>query len=224
MEDFHPTERGKATRSKKMSLLAIIIPVGFAGLLAGAEYHMARHSKWDVLSQRFRNTSAPPNPWRGCRFVQMEIQEGNRLKRTTYGHSYSRSAMDQIWAQMFPKVLVSIGPAGLYLKRQPWNFQHHQILIPWSRFASVQTISGTQHVTESVGRQLGIGGEQFRAKMPNVLNGAINTLAGDIVELRLADPKLRIDLPAQAVGNWEQYAAAKPKAPARQESSLVGAK
>jgi hypothetical protein len=206
-----------------MSLFAIIIPVGFAGLLAGSEYLMARNSKWDVLAQRFRNTSAPPNAWRGCRFVQMEIQEGNRLKRTTYGHAYSRSPLDQIWAEVFPRVLVSIGPAGLYLKRQPWNFQHHQILIPWSRFASIQTISATQHATESVGRQLGLAGEKFRANMPNVISGAIDKLAGDVVELRLADPKLRIELPAQAVGNWEQYAAAKPKTPARPSSSLVGA-
>lgn len=207
-----------------MSLLAIIIPVGFAGLLAGSEYLMARNSKWDVLGQKFRNTSAPPNPWRGCRFVQMEIQEGNRLKRTTYGHGYSRKWLDQVWAQAFPKVLVSVGPAGLYLKRQPWNFQHHQMLIPWSRFASVQTISATQHVTESVGRQYGIAGDKFREKMPNVIAGAIDKLAGDVVELRLSDPKLRIELPAQAVGNWEQYAAAKPKAPAPQPSSLVGAR
>ena len=73
-----------------MSLLPVIIPVGFAGLLVGSEFLMARHSKWDVLAQKFRNTSAAPNAWRGCRFVQMEIQEGNRLKRTTFGHSHSR--------------------------------------------------------------------------------------------------------------------------------------
>jgi hypothetical protein len=184
---------------------------------------MARHSKWDVLSQKFRNTSIPPNGWRGCRFVQMEIQEGNRLKRTTYGHGYSRSSLDAVWANMFPKVLVSAGPAGLYLKRQPWNFLHHQILIPWSRFSSVQTISGTQHVTESAGRQLGFAGQQFRAHMPNVVAGVIDKLAGDVVELRLSDPNLRIDLPANSVGNWEQYVGAKTKGPVRQPSSLVGA-
>ena len=205
-----------------MSLAIILIPVGFAGLLAGSEYLMARHSKWDVLAQKFRNTSAPPNAWRGCRFVQMEIQEANRLKRTTYGHSYSRSPLDQIWAQVFPKVLVSIGPAGLYLKRQPWNFQHPQVLIPWSRFVAIQTISATQHATESAGRPLGFGGEPFRAKMPNAVTGVLDKLAGDVVELRLSDPKVRIELPAQVVGNWEQYATAKPKTPARPPSSLVG--
>ena len=205
-----------------MSLLAIIIPVGFAGLLVGSEYLMARNSKWDVLGQKFRNAFAPPNPWRDCRFLQMEIQEGNRLKRTTYGHARSRKWLDQVWAKAFPKVLVSIGPAGLYLKRQPWNFQHPQILIPWSRLASIQTISGTKHLTDSVGRQHGFAGEKFRANMPNVISGAIDKLTGDFVELRLSDPKLRVEIPAQAVGNWEQYAAAKPKAPAPQPSSLVG--
>jgi hypothetical protein len=54
--------------------LTIIIPMVFAGLLAASEYFMARHSKWDVLAQKFRNASTPPNEWRGCRFVQMEIR------------------------------------------------------------------------------------------------------------------------------------------------------
>lgn len=206
-----------------MILATILIPVGVAGLIAGSEYLMSRNSKWDVLSQKFRNTSAPPNGWRGCQFFQMEIQEGNRLKRTTYRHGYSRSTLDNVWANLFPKVLMSAGPAGLYLKRQPWNFLHPQILIPWSRFNSIQAISGTQHVTESAGRQLGFPGQQFRAKMPNVVAGVIDKLAGDIVELRLSDPNLRIDLPANTIGNWEQYTGAKTKAPVRQPSSLVGA-
>ena len=206
-----------------MVLATILIPVGVAGLFAAAEYFKARHSKWDVLSQKFRNTSVPPNGWRGCRFAQMETLEGNLLKRTIYGHSYSKSTLDNVWANLFPKVLMSAGPAGLYLKRQPWNFQHPQILIPWSRFNSIQTISGTQHVTESAGRQFGFPGQQFRMKMPNVVAGVINKLAGDVVELRLADPSLRIDLPANAADNLEQYAGAKTKAPVQQPSSLVGA-
>ncbi len=103
---------------------AIIIPVAVVGLFAGSEYLMARHSKWDQLSQKFRTTSIPPNGWRGCRFLQIETQEGNRLKRTTYRRGYSKSAMDALWANVFPKVLVSASPAGLYLKRQPWNFLH----------------------------------------------------------------------------------------------------
>ena len=82
-----------------MSLAIILIPVGFAGLLAGSEYLMARHSKWDVLAQKFRNTSAPPNAWRGCRFVQMEIQEANRLKRTTYG----TATQDPRWTRFGPR-------------------------------------------------------------------------------------------------------------------------
>jgi len=40
----------------------------------------------------------------------------------------------------------------------------------------------------------------------------MDTLAGDVVELRLADPSRRINLPASSVPNWEQYAAAKPTA------------
>jgi hypothetical protein len=58
--------------------------------------------------------------------------------------------------------------------------------------------------------------------MPNVVTGVLNKLAGDVVELRLSDPKVRIELPAQPVGNWERYATAKPKTPARPPSSLVG--
>ena len=205
-----------------MSLATILIPVLVLGLLAGSEYFMARHSKWDVLAQKFRNASTPPNNWRGCRFVQMEILQGSVLKRTTYGHGYTKPGLDALWAKMFPKVLVSAGPAGLYLKRQPWNFQHPQILIPWSRFASIERISGTQHVTETAGRQLGYRGEKFRAHMPNAVAGVINKLAGDVLELRLSDPGVRIDLPADAVADWERYTVSKPKSPVRQPSSPVG--
>jgi len=119
---------------------------------------MARHSKWDVLSQKFHNMSTLANGWRRCRFFHLEIPEGNRLKRPTYGHGYSESALDATWAKMFPKVFGVCRPRGLYLKRQQWNFLHHQIFIPWSRFASIQTISGTEHVTETAGRQLGFSG------------------------------------------------------------------
>ena len=97
--------------------LTIIIPMVFVGLLAASEYFMARHSKWNVLAQKFRNASTPANEWRGCRFVQMEIRQGNVLKRTTYGHGYTKPGLDRLWAKMFPKVLASAGPAGLYLKR-----------------------------------------------------------------------------------------------------------
>jgi hypothetical protein len=206
-----------------MSLETILIPVGVAGLFVGSEYLMASNSKWNVLSQKFGNTSIPPNGWRGCRFFQMEIQEGNRLKRTTYGHGYSKSTLDSVWANLFPKVLIAAGPAGLYLKRQPWNFRHPQILIPWSRFTSIQTLSGTQYATETAGRQRGFPGQQFQAKIPKFVAGLIDRLAGDVVELRLSDPNLRIDLPANTVSNLEQYVAPKTKAPVRQPPSLVGA-
>ncbi len=76
-------------------------------------------------------------------------------------------------------------------------------------------------MTESAGRQLGFPGQQFRVNMPNAVAGVIDKLAGDVVELRLSDPNLRIDLPANTV-NWEQYVGAKTKAPARQPSPLVG--
>jgi hypothetical protein len=205
-----------------MSLATILIPVGFAGLCVGSEYLRARRSKWDVLSQKFRNTSMPPNGWSGCRFLQMETVDGNRLTRVTYGHGYTKSALDTIWAKLFPMASVSASPAGLYLKRRPWNFLHPPILIPWSRFNSIQTISGTQHVTETAGRQLGFRGRHFRANLPNAVVGVIDKLAGDVLELRLSDPNLRIDLPANSVGNLEHYVGAKTKAPVRQPSSLVG--
>lgn len=206
-----------------MSLATILIPVGIVGLFVASEYRMASRSKWDVLSQKFPNTSMPPSGWRGCRFLLMESVEGNRLTRVTYGHGYSKPGLDAVWANLFPKASVSAGPAGLYLKRQAWNFRHPQILIPWSRFNSIQTISGTQHVTETAGRQRGFGGEQFRVNLPKVVAGVIDKLAGDVVELRLSDPNLRIDLPAKTVGNLEQYARAKSKAPVQQPPSLVGA-
>ena len=206
-----------------MSLATILIPVGIVGLFVASEYLKASRSRWHALSQKFSNTSTPPSGWRGCRFLQMESVEGNRLTRVTYGHGYTKSALDTVWANLFPKASVSAGPAGLYLKRRPWNFRHPQILIPWSRFNSIQTISGTEHVTETAGRQRGFAGEQFRKNLPKVVAGVIDILAGEVVELRLSDPNLRIDLPANSVGNLEQYARTKSKAPVQQPPSLVGA-
>jgi hypothetical protein len=73
-------------------ILASIIPVGVVGLFAGSEYLIAGHSKWGVLSQKFRNTSIPPNGWRGCRFLELEILEGNRRKRTASCGQNTRTA------------------------------------------------------------------------------------------------------------------------------------
>jgi hypothetical protein len=65
-------------------------------------------------------------------------------------------------------------------------------------------------------------GEPFSVNLPKVLAGVIDNLAGDVVELRLSDPNLRIDFPAASVSNLEQYARTKSKAPVGQPSSLVG--
>ena len=208
-----------------MSLATVLIPVGIAGVCVASEYLRASNSKWHLLAQKFRNGDAPPNGWRGCRFVQIEIVEGNVFRRTGYGHGFPKSSLDFAWAKAFPMVSASVNPAGLYLKRRPWNFLHPQILIPWSCFTSVQNISATQHVTSSVNRQLEFRGTPLPVKIPNPVAGVMDTLVGDVVELRLADPSLRINLPASSVPNWEQYAAAKPTAPSRQPSSSpVGAR
>ena len=206
-----------------MSAVTILIPVAIAGLCVGAEYLRASNSKWNLLAQKFRNANAPPNGWHACRFVQIEIVEGNVLRRTSYGHGFPKSSLDMIWAKVFPKAFASAGPAGFYFKRQPWNFRHPQILIPWSRFTSVQNISTTQHVTGTVGRQLEFRGTPLPIKVPNPVAAVVDRLAGDVVELRLADPGLRINLPADSLPNWGQYFPVKPKTPARQPSSLVGA-
>ena len=206
-----------------MSFATILIPVGVAGVCVASEYLRASNSKWNLLAQKFRNADAPPNGWRGCRFVQMEIVEGNVFRRTGYGHGLPKSSLDFLWAKGFPMVSASVSPAGVYLKRRPWNFLHPQLLIPWSRFTSVQKISATQHATSSVNRQLEFRGTPLPVKIPDLVAGVMDTLAGDVVELRMADPGLRISLPASSVPNWEQYATAQPKAPSRQpSSSLVG--
>lgn len=72
-----------------MNIATIAIPAGIAGLIAASEYLKVRNSKWDVLAQKFRNTGTPPKGWRGCRFLRVEIQEGNRMRLTTYSHSLS---------------------------------------------------------------------------------------------------------------------------------------
>src|SRR5262249_7674996 len=149
-----------------------------------SEFLMARNSKWDVLSQKYPNRGNGPSDWHGCRFLQVEYQEGSRLRRATYSHGTSRYSTN-LWAHMFPKAYVSADRAGLYLKRQAWNFKHPALLIPWTRVNSVKTSSATEHVTDMAGRPMGIGGAQFRDRMPGVVAGLVNALAGDIVEIRL---------------------------------------
>jgi len=151
----------------------------------------------------------------------MEIQEGNRLRLTTYGHGYKKDALDILAAKMFPKVLVSVGPLGLYLKRQPWNFRHPQIVIPWSRVTSAHSLSMSEFATQAAARRLPIPGLQF-PKVPGVLAGVVDALGGEVVEVRLSDPNMRIQLPAAAVGDITQYLKPKPSAPVK-PSALVGA-
>ena len=85
-----------------------------------------------------------------------------RLK--SYSHGYLRNDLDVICARLFPKTFASAGPAGRYLKRQPWNFWHPPILIPWSRVSSVQTASRTEYMAGAVKRQMEFHGLPLRAK------------------------------------------------------------
>jgi len=174
-----------------MSLALFAIPAIAGGIFAASEYLMSKNSKWDVLSQKYRLPGAPPSAWRACRFVQIESQEGNTLKRTSYSYGISRVSTN-IWAQLFPKAFVAASPAGLYLKRQPWNFLHPAILIPWTRVSSVKTNSGTEHVTGLVARRTGLPGQQFQNNIPAAVAGIVNALAGDAVTIQLSDPYIRI--------------------------------
>ena len=197
-----------------MGFAIIAIPAAAAGIFAASEYLMSKSSKWGVLSEKYRLTGAPPSAWRPCRFLQVEYQEGNTLKRTSYTYGISRFSTN-IWAHLFPKAFVGVSHAGLYIKRQPWNFLHPAILIPWTRVSAVKTNSGTEHVTGLAGRQTGLPGQQFRNNMPAAVAGVVNALAGDVLEIRLADPNIRVYLPATAAGNLQQYVSAKPASPAK---------
>lgn len=205
-----------------MGFAIFVIPVAAAGIFGASEYLTCKSSKWDVLSQKYRLTGAQPSAWRGCRFLQLEFQAGNTLKRTSYSHGIARFSTN-IWAHLFPKAFVASSHAGLYIKRQPWNFLHPAILIPWTRVSSVKTNSGTEHVTELVGRQTGLPGQQFRNNIPAAVAGLANAFAGDVVEIRLADPNIRIWFPANAAGNLEQYVSSKPATPAKPSPLPVGA-
>lgn len=58
-----------------MILLLVIFAI--AGLVLASEYFMSRSSKWDVLCQKSGNASLPSNGWQACKFLRMEIREGN---------------------------------------------------------------------------------------------------------------------------------------------------
>jgi hypothetical protein len=109
------------------------------------------------------------------------------------------------------------------LKRQPWNFLHPPILIPWSRVSSAQTSSGTVYAAGAVDRQMELRGLPLRAKIPGAVAGVMDALMGDVVEVRLSDPNLRLQLPVSAVGDLGKYLKPKPTAPAQKPASLVGA-
>jgi len=206
-----------------MGSAILFFSVAAVGIFIASEFILARSSRWEILAQKFRNAGAPPNGWRGSRFLQFEIQEGNVLKRTIYRERLPKSPLDSLWIKLFPKVQASAGPSGLYLKRRPWNFKHPAVLIPWNCVSSVQSSGATEFATDSVGRQLGLPGQAFRANLPKAVSGIVDKLAGDVVEFRLSNPSLRIHLPASVVGNVDQYVGSKSKAPVRPPSSLVGA-
>jgi hypothetical protein len=154
-----------------------MILFAIAGVCVGSEYFMSNNSRWNLMAKKFGNPSTPPRGWQGCKFLRVEIQEGNRLRLTTYGHGYKKDALDILAAKLFPKVLVSVGPLGLYLKRQPWNFRHPQILIPWSHVTSAQSVSMSEFATQAAARRLPIPGLQF-PKVPGVLEGVVNAPGG----------------------------------------------
>lgn len=189
----------------------LFIVVVAVAIFVASEFLTARASKWDILVQKYRTSGTPQSGWRGCRFMQMERQEGSTVKRTSYTWGATRFSTN-IWVHLFPKAFVGASKNSLYLKRQPWNFLHTAILVPWSRVSSVRTTTGTEHATGLVGRQTGIPAQQFAKNIPGVVAGVMNALSGDVVEISLIDLNLRIYLPASSTGNLEQFMPAKPAA------------
>lgn len=62
-------------------LFILIVAVA---IFIASEFLMVRSGKWDVLVQNYYTSETPESGWRGCRFLQMERQEGNTVRRTSY--------------------------------------------------------------------------------------------------------------------------------------------
>jgi len=185
----------------------LIFPLLMVVFFVGGEYIMSRKSKWHALSERFKTTGSPASGWTGCRFLFVEITEGNRITRVSYrGRSrFSVSLMEHL----FPTAYAGADAKGLYLKRQPWNFMHPPLLIPWTQIAKAEVMNGTDFATDLFRRKMGFSADQVKSVVPGVVGGVLNLVAGQILRLNFSYPPMSVSVPSDALADPRKFLGAK---------------
>ena len=177
----------------------------FCGFAFLSEFLMARMSRWSELFERYPARDAPASKWSGCRFFLTERQSGGTITRTRVaGKRLS------IWAMLFPKAYVAAGPSGLYLKKQPWNFMHRTIAIPWDKIVAADVMGLLDYTAER--KQLvheKWASEKLRDVVPGSLSNVLDFAAGKVARFTLAEPAMTLAVPAESITSAKEYLSAK---------------
>jgi hypothetical protein len=196
----------------------IVIPIGFAAFYVAREFLQAGASRWRDLAQRFANSTAPDNDWQRIPFLWVEWTSGRTLSRATSGRSRMTLNMwGQFWETLFPTLRVAATRRGLHLRRQPWHFRQPPLLIPWKAVAGFQLIDGSEAATSHAGSLHPAVGAAIHGRLPGAVKAVMDAGIGEVARIDLKEPKLRLLLPADAIGDATRYvgasAAPTPSAP-----------
>jgi hypothetical protein len=179
----------------------MIFPLAMVGFFVLSEKIMSSKSRWNELSSRYRETSTPTLSWRGCRYLETEAREGNRIYRVTYGSNRLSAAM-----RLFPRVSVAVDAKGLHLKRQPWHFMHPPLLIPWTAIADIETMSSADFGARQLARRTGISEQATRGRVvPGAMGRLINLAGGSMTTVTLANPRMTLTVPAGRIEAPERF-------------------
>lgn len=186
----------------------IIFPLAMVAMFVASEMIMSSRSRWKELSARYRKAPSPGLRWRGCSYVQAEFREGNMIYRTSYGRSRF-----SLQAQLCPSVSVAVDSKGLYLKRQPWNFMHPPLMIPWTAVAEVETMSARDFDADRAARQMGMSKEALRARsarMPGAVSAVMQFAGGSVTTVTLANPRMLLSVPANCIEDAKRFLPQRP--------------
>jgi hypothetical protein len=187
----------------------IFVPIGFAAFYVIREFLQAGASRWSDLAQRYANSAAPEDGWERLPFLWVEWTKDRTLCRATSGRSRATlNIWGQFWETLFPTLRVAATRKGLHLRRQPWHFKQPPLLIPWKAVSGVQVLDGSEAVTSHGGSLHPTVGAAIQARLPKGVKGAIDAAMGDIARVDLKDPKLRLLLPIDAIGDVTRYVSA----------------
>ena len=162
-----------------MFVFAVII-LAFA---FGREWIVLKQTGWGRLSRKYRCRTPFAGKFKPCWWAQFTVPGPRFQIVTNLGHLTRWP-----FRLEFPPFWVGAGPAGLYLKKNVWNFLHPALLIPWDRIQSVNEVTYKALIGSRFPGSALAG--QPMTLHPHI--AAAQGLTGPLLELKLSDSSLSI--------------------------------